>query len=181
MPSDLKEIKKLRNRLGLTQSDLAKRSGVSQSLIAKIEAGTIDPTYTKAMKIFITLDDLEKKEDIKAHDIMNRKVVSISSREEVRAAVAKMKKLGISQMPVIDSHTVVGLISESILLDALVGGKGKHVGDVMQESPPTVSKTASIKILTSLLHHYPMVLVSDAGVIIGLITKADVLERLYQR
>ncbi len=49
---ELSEIKHLRKKFGLTQSQLAKLSGVSQSLIAKIEADRIDPTFSKAQKIF---------------------------------------------------------------------------------------------------------------------------------
>ena len=60
MPYELSEIKKIRKNLGLTQTDLSKRANVSQSLIAKIEAGKIDPTFTKTKKIFETLNDLEK-------------------------------------------------------------------------------------------------------------------------
>ena len=47
MIHDLSEIKNLRKKAGITQLDLARKASVSQSLIAKIEAGKIDPTYTK--------------------------------------------------------------------------------------------------------------------------------------
>lgn len=57
----LEEIKQIRKKYNLTQSDLAKRSGVSQSLIAKIEAGRIDPTYSNAQKIFNALNDMGEK------------------------------------------------------------------------------------------------------------------------
>ena len=53
MPYELAEIKKIRKSLGLTQTDLAKRADVSQSLIAKIESEKIDPTFTKTKKIFV--------------------------------------------------------------------------------------------------------------------------------
>ena len=52
MPYELSEIKKIRKNLGLTQTQLSKRANVSQSLIAKIESGKIDPTFTKTKKIF---------------------------------------------------------------------------------------------------------------------------------
>ena len=50
----------------------------------------------------------------------------------------------------------------------------------MVESPPTVSKTASVKVVSNLLKHYPMVVVSESGKLIGLITKADLLNKLYE-
>jgi predicted transcriptional regulator len=42
--------------LGLTQGQLAKIAGVSQSFIAKIESGKIDPSYSKVKTIFDVLD-----------------------------------------------------------------------------------------------------------------------------
>ncbi len=180
MPYELSEIKKIRKNLGLTQTQLSKRANVSQSLIAKIESGKIDPTFTKTKKIFETLNDLGKKEEIKAEEIMNRKIVSVSSSSDIKQSIDKMKKFNISKMPVIDDHKSVGLISESTLLDALMSKKSKNVDDIMEESPPTVSKKASIQIISNLLRHYPMVLVSDSGKLIGLITKADLLGKLYR-
>lgn len=177
---ELSEIKKIRKSLGLTQTDLAKRANVSQSLIAKIESGKIDPTFTKTKKIFDTLNDLENKEEIKAEELMNRKVISISPADSIKESVGKMKKFEISQMPVIDGHNVVGLVSESTLLDALMSKKSNKIEEIMEESPPTVSKNASVKVISSLLKHYPMVLVSDSGKLAGLITKADLLAKLYK-
>lgn len=180
MTYELEEIKKIRKALGLTQSDLAKQSNVSQSLIAKIESGKIDPTYTKTKRIFETLSYLEKKESIKAEEVMNKRVISVFPQESIKNSIMAMKKFNISQMPVIDDHKVVGLISESVLLDALMNKKGNQAEDIMEEAPPTVSKKASIQIVSSLLRHYPMVLVSDSGKLIGLITKADLLGKLYK-
>ena len=180
MPYELSEIKKIRKNLGLTQTDLAKRANVSQSLIAKIESVKIDPTFTKTKKIFETLSDLENKEEIKAQELMNKKIISITSGNDIRESINKMKKFGISQMPVIDKHKVVGLVSESTLLDALMGKKHKKISDIMEEAPPIVSKTASVQIISNLLRHYPMVLVSESGKLIGLITKADLLSKLYK-
>ena len=180
MPYELNEIEKIRKNLGLTQSDLAKKANVSQSLIAKIESGKIDPTFTKTKRIFETLTYLEKKEAIKAEEVMNKKIISVAPQESIKNSITTMKKFNISQMPVIEDHKAIGLISESILLDALMNNKGKNVEGIMGEAPPTVSKTASIQVISSLLHHYPMVLVSESGKLIGLITKADLLGKLYR-
>ena len=180
MQYELNEIKKIRKSLGLTQTDLAKRSNVSQSIIAKIESGKIDPTFTKTKKIFETLDDLENKEEIKADELMNKKIVSLTSNDNIKDSVRKMKKFGISQMPVIDGHKIIGLVSESTLLDALISKKGKRIDEIMEETPPIVSKKASIKVVSNLLRHYPAVLVSENGKLVGLITKADLLSKLYK-
>ena len=181
MPYELDEIKKIRKKLELTQTQLANRAGVSQSLIAKIESGRIDPTYTKTKKIFSALDDLEKKEEIKAEQIMSAKIVGVAQRDSIKEAIAKMKKFQISQLPVVEDHKLIGLVSESIILDAMLNSKGdNNVGDVMQEAPPIVSKTTSIQVVSSLLKHFPIVIVSEGGKLVGLITKSDLLGRLYK-
>jgi predicted transcriptional regulator len=181
MPYELSEIKKIRKSLGLTQTDLAKRANVSQSIIAKIESGKIDPTFTKTKKIFETLNDLENKEEIKAEELMNKKIVSLVPNDNIKESISKMKKFGISQMPVLEDNKVIGLVSESTLLDALMNKKDKKINDIMEESPPIISKTASIKIISNLLRHYQVVLVSDSGKLVGLVTKADLLNKLYKR
>jgi len=180
MPYELAEIKKIRKSLGLTQTDLAKRANVSQSLIAKIESEKIDPTFTKTKKIFETLNDLENKEEIKADELMNKKIISVAPKDDIKDSVTKMKKFGISQMPVLDKDNVVGLVSESTLLDALMSKKGKKIKDIMEETPPMISKTASVRVVSNLLKHYDVVLVSESGKVAGLITKSDLLSKLYK-
>ena len=180
MPYELAEIKKIRKSLGLTQTDLAKRANVSQSLIAKIESEKIDPTFTKTKKIFETLNDLENKEEIKADELMNKKIISVSPKDNIKDSVTKMKKFGISQMPVIEDHNIIGLVSESSLLNAFMSNKSKKIMDIMEETPPMISKTASVRVVSNLLKHYPVVLVSESGKLIGLITKADLLGKLYK-
>ncbi len=180
MTYELVEVKKIRKKLELTQTQLANRAGVSQSLIAKVESGRIDPTYSKTKKIFSALSELEKKEEIKAEQIMTNKIISIQPDTSIKEAINKMKKFQISQMPVIEEHKLIGLISESTILDTLLNSKGDKVRDVMQEAPPIVSKTSSSQVISHLLRHYPMVLVSDEGKLIGLITKSDLLSKLYK-
>ncbi len=180
MTYELDEVKKIRKKLGMTQTQLANRAGVSQSLIAKIESGRIDPTYTKTKKIFAALSELEKKEEVKAEQIMSSKIISVEPSDSIKDAIAKMKKFQISQLPVIDNHKLIGLVSESTILDAMLNSKATQVKDIMQEAPPIVSKTTPIQVVSNLLRHFPMVLVSEEGKLIGLITKSDLLGKLYK-
>ena len=180
MTYELEEVKKIRKKLEMTQTELANRAGVSQSLIAKIESGRIDPTYTKTKKIFAALSELEKKEEIKAEQIMTSRIISISSNTSIKEAIGKMKKYQISQLPVVNNSKLIGLVSESTILDALLKSKAAEVKEIMQEAPPIVSKTTSIQVISNLLKHYPMVLVSEEGKLIGLITKSDLLGKLYK-
>ena len=182
MVYELKDIKEIRKKFDLTQVELAKKSGVSQSLIAKIEAGKLDPTFSKAQKIFDALDNLTKKEETKCSEIMTKKIVSVSPNSLVQEVVNKMKKYAISQLPVIDKDKVVGYLSEAIVLDALMQGKKDvKVNEIMEEVPPTIDKNASISIVSDLLKIYSMVLVMEKGKLLGLITKSDIIGRFVSR
>jgi len=176
---DLKEIKLVRKKCNLSQTQLARLAGVSQSLIAKVEAGRIDPTYSNAQKIFRALERLHAEKELKAEEIMNPKIISLRPEDSVKDAVQKMRKFEISQMPVLDGETVIGIVSESGLLDALMNHpKAKTMLEVMEDAPPIISKDASAKVVSSLLKHFPVVLVASKGRLKGVITKADVLGKM---
>ena len=181
MITEISEIKTMRKRMGLTQTQLAQRAQVSQSLIAKIESGNIDPTYSKARKIFDTLDQIQQKNELKASDLMQGKIVSLHPDDEIKEALKKMKKFEISQMPVIDEHKVIGMVSEADLLEALLENKKEpKIVDIMEPSPPVLPESTSITIISNLLRHYSMILVSKGGQLIGVITKRDLLDKMIR-
>ena len=179
MIPELANIKTLRMKLGLTQSGFANQVGVSQSLIAKIEAGRIDPSFSKAKHIFEAMERLEKKNEAKAGEIMTKHILSVSPHEPIKQAIAKMKKANVSQLPVIEHHKSIGVVSESIILEALLSKSGSFVKDIMEDSPPVVSKNTSIQAVSNLLRYHPMVLVSDVGELKGVITKSDLLGKVF--
>jgi len=183
MVYELDEIKKIRKRFGLTQTDLSKRADVSQSLIAKIESNRIDPTFTKVKKIFDVLDELKNKNELKAEDIMTKKVIYVDIDDNISTAINKMRKHEISQLPVFNKNNVVGLVSESTILDSISGNKAVKtltIKDIMQDCPPIVSKKTSTSIVSGLLKYYPIILVAEDGKPTGVITKSDMLRTLYK-
>jgi len=185
MLPELSDIMKRRKRLGLTQKELAKLSGVSQSLIAKIEAGKIVPSYSKVKAIFDTLENLEEnvlKINIKAGDIMSRKVIGVKIDCKVTEASKIMLKYGFSQLPVFNKGRVVGSISEKDIMAFLSKGLKPEelskltVGDIMDEPFPQVSIKTPVFVINSLLQTFNAVLVTDRGKLVGIITKADMLK-----
>jgi predicted transcriptional regulator len=180
----LEDIGKRRRQLGLKQAELAKLAGISQSLVAKLESGKIDSSYTKVKTIFDALDRLEAKTKIQEEKIVPNEVIGIQKDEPVSKVVRLMKEHGYSQIPVFNGKQPVGSISEKTILRQILAGKDLAqisklpTEDVMEEAFPQVSEDAPLSLISSLLQTYSAVLVSKKGVVVGIITKADLLRIL---
>lgn len=182
MENNLEEIKIIRKKLDLTQTELARLSGVSQSLIAKIESKRVDPTFSNTKKIFETLNRMERKNSLKAKDVMNKKVISVKAKDSIREIIAKMREHEISQIPVIDKD-VKGVVSESSILEQLQQGKDikdLRTEDVMSDTPPILSEESDVDLVTNMLKYHPLILISRYGKLTGVITKADILRKTYK-
>ena len=179
---DISEINRLRKKLGLTQAELANKSGVSQSLVAKIESGKLDPSYTKAKKIFETLAALDKGTKLTAKDIMYKKIIHAKDSDTIKDTIVKMRQKNISQMPVLKQNKVIGYISESLLLEKILEGKSLFiVKNVMKSNPPVMPPYTSQEVIGNLLKDFPLVLIENKGELVGVITKADLLKALYSK
>jgi predicted transcriptional regulator len=180
----LEDIAKRRRQLGLKQSELAKAAGVSQSLIAKLEAGTIDSSYNKVKNIFDVLERLELKTKIQAEKLLHHEVISVQKTVPLSEVVKIMKEHGISQMPVFEGKQSVGSISEKAIMHQILAGQDleeisrQPTEKIMEEAFPQINEEAPLSLISSLLQTYSAVLVSRRGEIIGIITKADLLRML---
>jgi predicted transcriptional regulator len=180
------EIKRLRKSLDITQSELAKLSGVSQSTIAKLERGNIKGSYEAVTKIFTALQDESRKltKANKAMDLATKQIVGVQATEQVKAATELMRSSGISQMPVFLGRQHVGSISEMQILNRLREGERMEtivemrVSDVMDEAFPIVNEGTPIEAVTALLSSSHAVMVSRRGDMSGIITSADMLKLL---
>lgn len=180
------DIKKLRKKVGLTQTELAKLAGVSQSLIARIEKGTVDPRLSTLRRIIeaIKLVEMRAKKAKSARDVMYSPVITVKSSDKVKKAIELMEKYAISQLPVVnDSGVPVGSITESTVLKKILSGDPEKilklkVEEIMEESFPTITPSTNIKDIQQLiLKRYPAVLVMEKGKIVGIITKIDLITR----
>lgn len=180
----LEDIARKRRILGLKQAELAKQAGVSQSLIAKLESGKIDSSYTKVKTIFDVLERLEAKTKIQAGSVLHKEVVGVQKSEPISKVVQLMKNHGISQLPVFSGKQSVGSISEKSILRQILAGKDLAqistlpTGQIMEEAFPQVGEDAPLSLISSLLQVYSAVLVSKKGKVAGIITKADLLRML---
>ena len=183
MLPEVQEISRRRRRLGLTQTQLAREARVSQSLVAKLEAGRIDAAYSKVKQIFEELEELEaKREAVLAGKLSNKPVVGVQQGDPVSKAIGLMRKHGYSQLPVFERGRVVGSISEGSVTEYLAGGfdpahlSRARVSELIEEAFPQVGEETPHGVVVSLLSHSPAVLTTKGGRVTGIVTKADLFK-----
>jgi len=180
----LKDISKKRRQLGLKQAELAKAAGISQSLVAKLESGRTDSSYTKVSRIFEVLERLEIRNKMQTEKVITDHVATVQKNEPVSKVVRLMKEHGYSQIPIFEGKQSVGSISEKTILHQILAGKDLSqisalpAEEIMEEAFPQVTEDAPLSLISNLLQTYPAVLASKKGEIVGIITKADLLRVL---
>ncbi|RPJ52838.1 MAG: CBS domain-containing protein [Methanobacteriota archaeon] len=173
------ELKAKRVALGLKQADVASRAGISQSMVARIEAGTVDPRISTLAKIVQVLNVAERPA-MTAADVMHAPVLSVTPNDTIAKAVEILEENDISQLPVIENDVPVGCISENSIVEA-IGQDGmqkknlRTVRDYMETSFPTLSLDTDIETVVHILHQHHAVLVVDEGKVRGVITKHDLI------
>jgi predicted transcriptional regulator len=176
------ELKRKRESLGLKQADIARMAGISQSMIARIESGTVDPRVSTLRKVIDVLTDAERSK-ITARHVMCRPVLSVLASDPISRAVSIMEERGISQVPVLENGVPVGCISETAIVTALDrGGVPRDtmlkVKDYMESGFPTVPPDADLTTVVHILQDNHAVLVVDRGTIQGVITKHDLISMI---
>lgn len=107
--------------------------------------------------------------------------IFVSPDETVRSAFARMRSADVSQLPVVHSGRVVGLIDESDILDALANesdprtGFDRPVRDIMTARLETVSADASVAELMPLFAAGLVPVVMDGDTFVGLATRIDLI------
>lgn len=179
------EIKSKREILGLKQVDLAERAGISQSMVARIESGSVDPRVSTMAKIVRVLNTMAKPRST-AGRVMHTPVISVAVEDTITQAVDIMEKYNISQVPVLEKGVPVGCISESAIVSAIEdqnGGRspGDQVKHYMESGFPTVPQDMDIETVVRILQDHHAVLVMDGGKVKGVITKHDLIPLIMDR
>lgn len=176
------ELKDLRRKAGLTQKELAKRAGVSQSLIARIEKGTVNPRISTLRRIMKVIEE-ELGGKVRAKHIMRRDVIVACPNTKIEEVAKVMWEKGISQLPVVDEKGYpIGSIREDNIVKALLLYKerervlGMKVSELMEGPLPTVAPDDSAeRVIRILMEGFPAVLVTEGGKVVGIITKSDII------
>lgn len=111
-------------------------------------------------------------------------VVSVTPDETLTTAFTRMRTYDVSQLPVAEGHTVVGILDESDLLLAVSSNPAAFREPVrahMTSSPQTVRPETALPELLRILDAGRVAIVSDENNFYGLITRVDVLNYLRRR
>lgn len=186
MIPEIEEVRLLRRQLGLTQQQLAKMAGVSQSLIAKIERGLVQPSYTNVKRLMEALEAEKSRLQPAATvgTVCAKNVVWAEAHDTVRDVATLMRRHGYSQLPVRRRGTVVGSVSDKLLGDILATAERpdevgrRRVEEVMGEPFPQLPENTPLKVASTLLQFAPALLVVREGEPVGIVTKSDLLKVL---
>lgn len=179
------ELKARREMLGIRQAELAELAGISQSMVARIESGSVDPRVSTLEKIVRVLNEARKPR-ITAAQVMHSPVLFVEAGDPLTRAVEIMDARNISQLPVIESGVPVGCISESAIVSAIEDRSGSHghelmVKQVLEPGFPTVPPGMDIETVVKILQKHHAVLVMEEGRVQGVITKHDLISLIIER
>ena len=184
MLPELAEIERKRRTLDLTQAELAKLTGLSRSLIAKVETTRMMPSYEKAKIIFDTLDAVEKKAGISLHaitlgQICSRQIEYAEANETIGEVWRRMEGKAFSQLPVRRDGQIVGSVTERAINIALMDRNPSEkanltLSTIMEEPFPVLPAETPMATVIGLLQHYQAVLVQEHGEVMGIATNTDV-------
>jgi cystathionine beta-synthase len=119
-------------------------------------------------------------------DIISRRaedgnVVSVAPEDTLLTAFQRMRLADISQLPVLQGARLVGVIDESDLLFKVHADAAhfrESVSSAMSAAPQTLSPSATLAELQTVLDRGLTAIVADAGGFHGLITRFDLLNHL---
>lgn len=128
----------------------------------------------------------ERWEDDTVGDILRRMprrdLITACGPDTVADSVLRMKEAGISQLPVVDEGHLVGIVTESDLLGAIVEGRAQMstaIAEVMFRRVETIQENAPARSLFDVFEGGSVGLVVDGhGKLAGILTKMDLVEHL---
>lgn len=171
----VESLQNLRREVKMTQAEVAIEVGVSQSYIARLERGSLDPKLSIVNKIVEVLTSRQSKT---CYDIMTINPVTIEARDPASVAVGLMQKHNFSQIPVLRGTQMIGIITERDIIRNLQHNMSElSVQAVMSpEGVPMIDETTPIDVVTPLFQKYQAILVQNQGRIRGIITRSDLLK-----
>jgi cystathionine beta-synthase len=110
--------------------------------------------------------------------------VTVSPEDTLNTAWKRMKLYDVSQLPVIEHDSPVGVIDESDLLLAVSGDPKRfsdQVRSAMSEGVETVPLDAGIPVLLDIFNKGYVAMVADGATFFGVITRIDLINHLRRK
>ena len=109
-----------------------------------------------------------------------RPPVTLPPSAELSTAIALLQEHGISQIPVVEGTRIVGVVHERQLLEAAVADHDmtRPAHQLATQDFCTVDPTTEITVLSDLLRKVHIALVMEAGRLVTVLTRIDVLEHV---
>ena len=108
-------------------------------------------------------------------------IITATPASKVRAVIDTMKRLSISQLPVVENGKLRGIVAEVDLLRHLVSGMktlDSPIGDLAESDYATVTPDTKIELLQSALADARVAIVMDRDDVKGIVTKIDLIDFL---
>lgn len=173
----------LRKASGLSQQELAKLAGVSQSFIAKLEAGKLDPAYSRVLRLeqALKVHSLTDSDWLAGH--LGDVPAFVWGSQSIQSAIVELESRHIFALPVKNElGLVTGLFHLQPLLDDLYFeqnvGQKKVVSDVMI-SPQILSLNAPKQSVLALLRERGVVLIGNSAELKGWVLPFGVVKSDY--
>ena len=126
----------------------------------------------------------EQTLNIRASEVVESKrrraegLLSIPLATSIQDSVSLMREHAISQIPVMESNSVVGSISEARILDILIedpAARNKPVAEYMEEPFPVLPADASINMVAQHMKEHTTAVLVRLGDGFDIITKSDLI------
>jgi predicted transcriptional regulator len=183
MPLDIptpEDLRRWRQALGLTQAEVARRAGVSQPLIARIERGGVDPRLSTLRAIVAAMAGAER-DAVRLKEVMTSPVIVVKATDPVSRGVELMRQHGFSQLPVVHKGLPVGSLSERTIVHRLhetrdpAALQAAPVREVMGPSLPMVDPDTPVDTFYGMMEEHSAMLVVERGRLIGLVARSNLL------
>lgn len=116
-----------------------------------------------------------------------RELISVAPTAKAAEVIGLMKLKGVSQVPVLEDGQIIGILTETSLLEQALknGGANTPVGDLIQMDYCTVEADENITVLTDLFRRYKVAFVvtseGQRHVVHDVITKIDLIDYIASR
>ncbi|MFQ6617687.1 MAG: cystathionine beta-synthase [Fidelibacterota bacterium] len=112
------------------------------------------------------------------------KLITARTTDRVADVIKEMKKYDISQIPVVDDGSLVGIITEVDLLNFMLEGEhnvNAPIADIVNREIAVVEGGTSLEVLSEIFSAGNVAIVVDKGQVVDIITKIDLIDYLASR